>query len=109
MAPTVAVNPFYTASAIPAGLYPRSGTEAVPTFSVKASVVSSTAIPEAVVYAFVKTVFEQLDSFNARNVQLDALAEDRFLEGLTAPLHAGALRYYDEIGVQVPEALRPSQ
>jgi len=47
----------------------------------------------------VKTVFENLDSFKKQHPAFAGLeVADRVQEGLSAPLHEGALRYYREKG-----------
>ncbi|WP_290788016.1 TAXI family TRAP transporter solute-binding subunit [Halomonas sp.] len=91
-------NPFYTRSVIPGGLY-RGNDEDVETFGVAATFVSSTAVDEDVIYETVKAVFENFDRFTRLHPAFANLnEEDMISDGLTAPLHDGAARYYRERG-----------
>ncbi|MCE8012013.1 TAXI family TRAP transporter solute-binding subunit [Halomonas daqingensis] len=90
--------PYYTRSVIPGGLY-RGNDEDVETFGVAATFVTSTAVDEEVVYETVKAVFENFDRFKRLHPAFENLnEEDMISEGLTAPLHDGAARYYRERG-----------
>ncbi|WP_447555395.1 TAXI family TRAP transporter solute-binding subunit [Vreelandella sp. EE22] len=90
--------PYYTRSVIPGGLY-RGNDEDVETFGVAATFVSSTNVDEDVIYETVKAVFENFDRFKRLHPAFENLnEEDMISDGLTAPLHAGAERYYRERG-----------
>ncbi len=90
--------PYYTQSVIPGGLY-RGNDEDVETFGVAATFVSSTDVDEDVVYETVKAVFENFERFKRLHPAFENLnEEDMISDGLTAPLHAGAERYYRERG-----------
>ncbi|MBE0488916.1 MAG: TAXI family TRAP transporter solute-binding subunit [Halomonas sp.] len=91
-------NPFYTHSVIPGGMY-RGNDEDVETFGVAATFVSSTAVDEDIIYETVKAVFENFDRFTRLHPAFENLnEEDMISDGLTAPLHDGAARYYRERG-----------
>jgi hypothetical protein len=67
---------------------------------VQATIVSSAKVPADVVYTIVKTVFDNLDEFKKLHPALANLkAEDMVKNGLSAPLHEGAVRYYKEKGL----------
>jgi hypothetical protein len=69
------------------------------TYGVQATIVSSAKVPADVVYVVVKTVFDNLDEFKKLHPALANLkAEDMVKNGLSAPLHEGAARYYKEKG-----------
>lgn len=53
---------------------------------------------EDTVYKFVKTFFENLDDFKASHAAFRNLKPEEMLQGLTAPLHPGAVKYYKERG-----------
>ena len=60
---------------------------------------SSSDTPEDVVYEVVRAVFENLDDFRKLHPAFAHLAaKDMIKDGLSAPLHAGALKYYKEKG-----------
>lgn len=93
----IAKNPSYSPIAIPKGVYQGSGP--VETFGVIATLVSSSDVSEDLIYRLVKPVFEHLDTLKKAHPAL------RFLEapgmaknGLAAPLHGGAKRYFQESG-----------
>jgi uncharacterized protein len=92
----VAANPYYWHTTIPGGLY-RGNPEAVKTFGPGGTVVTSARIEAAVVYQVVKSVFDNFDEFKKRHPAFASLEKKHMVEnGLTAPLHAGALRFYRE-------------
>lgn len=94
----VSDNPFYTTTSIPVGTYPGID-EPVKTFGTLATVVSSSDIDDELVYTVVKTVFENLDRFKRTHKAFrNLLPEEMISNGLAAPLHPGAERYYREMG-----------
>ena len=94
----VADNPFYAFATIPAGTYKTSDSD-VTTFGVKATFVSSSTVPEEVVYEVVRAVFENLDDFRKLHPAFAHLSPDQMIsDGLSAPLHKGAIKYYKEKG-----------
>ena len=81
--------------------YPgAANTEDVPTFGVKATFVTSRKVPDKVVYAIVKEVFDNLEDFKKLHPAYGGLTRENMLEGLSAPLHPGALKYYKEVGLK---------
>ena len=72
--------------------------EPVNSFGTPIAFISSTDVPEDVVYSVVKTVFENLDELARIHSGLDRLDPAKMREGLPAPLHAGAERYFRERG-----------
>jgi uncharacterized protein len=92
-------NPYYAKAVIPGGMY--AGTDQdVETFGVKATFVSSADVPEEVVYELTKAVFENFEDFKKLHPAFANLEkEDMVTEALSAPLHAGAEKYYKEAGM----------
>lgn len=94
----VDANPFYAFATIPTGTYSTSSSD-VTTFGVKATFVSSTDTPDDVVYEVVRAVFENIEDFRKLHPAFSNLSYEQMItDGLSAPLHAGALRYYKEQG-----------
>ncbi len=92
-------NDYYRTATIPGGMY-RGSDGDVQTFGVGATFVSSTAVSADVVYQVVKAVFENFDDFRKlhpafRHLQKEQMAKD----GLSAPIHDGAAKYYKEAGL----------
>lgn len=74
--------------------------EDVPTFGVKATFVTSIKVPENVVYAIVKEVFDNFETFKKLHPAYGGLTKQNMLEGLSAPFHPGALKYFKEVGLK---------
>ncbi len=90
-------TPYYRSAVIPAGMY--NNEEDIQTFGVGATFVSSTDVSEEAVYQVVKSVFENLDQFKKLHPAFANLkAEEMIKDGLSAPLHDGAVKYYKEKG-----------
>jgi len=92
-------KPYYAKATIPAGLYPNNP-QATETYGVLATFVSSAKTPVDTVYAVVKAVFDNFDEFKKLHPALASLnAQNMVRDGLSAPLHDGALKYYREKGL----------
>ncbi len=90
---------YYAKAVIPAGTYTGQNSDAT-TFGVKATVVTSNAVEADLVYLVVKAVFENFDDFRKQHPAFAPLKkEDMIADGLSAPLHEGAKRYYKEVGL----------
>jgi TRAP transporter TAXI family solute receptor len=94
----VASNPYYAKTQIPGGLY-AGNPNPTPTYGVLATFVTSTKVPEATVYQMVKSVFENFDDFKKLHPAFAKLDPKNMIkDGLSAPLHPGAVKYYKEKG-----------
>ncbi len=93
--------PYYSMTAIPMDQYPGAvnAKDKVETLSMLATLVTSADTPEDVVYNITKEVFTNLDSFKKLHPALANLTAKGMLEGLTAPIHPGAMKYYKEAGL----------
>ncbi len=95
----VADNPFYRTATIPGGMY-RGNDEDTHTFGVGATFVTSEDVPEEVVYQVVKAIFDNMDQFRGLHPAFANLdPKEMATAGLSAPLHAGAERYFREAGL----------
>lgn len=91
---------FYAKSYIPAELYPTADNkENINTFGVQATLVTSAKVPDEVVYAITKEVFENFEDFKKLHPAYAVLTKESMLTSLSAPLHPGALKYYKEAGL----------
>jgi TRAP transporter TAXI family solute receptor len=92
-------NDYYRKATIPGGMY-RGSDGDVMTFGVGATFVTSTNVPDDVVYQVVKAVFENFDDFKKLHPAFGVLKKEEMIkDGLSAPLHPGAVRYYKEAGL----------
>ncbi len=95
----VADNSYYRIATIPGGMY-RGNDNDVQTFGVGATFVSSTATPADTVYEVVKAVFENFEDFQKLHPAFAVLKKEEMTkDGLSAPLHDGAAKYYKEAGL----------
>jgi TRAP transporter TAXI family solute receptor len=93
----VADNPYYRTATIPAGMYGDNAE--THTFGVGATFVTSASVPDEAVYVLVKAVFDNFDQFKALHPAFKNLKESEMIsDGLSAPLHPGAIKYYKERG-----------
>jgi len=91
---------------IPKGIY--KDTPSYYTFAMLIGVVAKKDLPEELVYKMVKAACEGFDEQVAaypsiKGVNLPKLT----LETCTAPLHPGAIKYYRELGLKIPDSLIP--
>lgn len=93
-------NAYYRTATIPAGMY-RGTDSDTKTFGVGATFVTSAKVPDNVIYNVVKAVFENFAQFKKLHPAFANLKETEMIkDGLSAPLHSGALKYYKERGWQ---------
>ncbi|POF30638.1 TAXI family TRAP transporter solute-binding subunit [Roseibium marinum] len=94
----VSDNPYYRVATIPGGMY-RGTDNDVNTFGVGATFISSADVSDEVVYVVVKAVFDNFDAFKKLHPAFANLKEEEMIkDGLSAPLHPGAVKYYTERG-----------
>ena len=92
--------PYYAESIIPHEHYPNALNDRdVASIGVKTTFVTSIQIPENVVYAITHEVFENFEAFKKLHPACTTLTKLNRLQGLSAPLHPGALKYYREVGL----------
>jgi TRAP transporter TAXI family solute receptor len=95
----IAENPYYRTAVVPGGMY-QGNPEDTKTFGVGATLVTSSKVSEDVVYAVTKSVFENMRRFRRLHPALGILKDEEMIkDGLSAPLHLGAERYYKEAGL----------
>ncbi|MHA1554935.1 MAG: TAXI family TRAP transporter solute-binding subunit [Alphaproteobacteria bacterium] len=94
----VAENDYYAFTTIPAGTYFTTDKD-VTTFGVMATFVTHASVSDDVVYEVTRAVFENLDDFRSLHPAFANLDPALMItDALSAPLHPGAKRYYDEQG-----------
>jgi len=94
----LAQYPYFAPATIPGGMY-ANNPEPIKIFGVVASIVSLTKVPADTVYTLVKSVFENFDDFKKLHPAFANLEpKDMIKNGMSAPLHDGAVKYYKEKG-----------
>jgi TRAP transporter TAXI family solute receptor len=97
----VADQSYYTKTTVPvAQFYPGAENPAdVKTFSVIATLCTSSTVPDYVVYTITKEVFDNFAEFKRQHPALGVLTKEDMLKGLSAPFHPGAMKYFREVGL----------
>ncbi len=91
---------YYTKTSIPKSLYPNSAnTGDINTIGVRATLVSSKKVSDNLAYIVTKEVFENFDKVKNFHPSYKLLKKEDLLQGLSAPIHKGALKYYKEAGL----------
>lgn len=91
-------NSYFAHATIPGGVY-ANNPQSTKTYGVLATMITSAKVPADTVYAITRAVFDNFDEFKKLHpafAQLDP--KHMVADGLTAPLHEGAARYYREKG-----------
>lgn len=96
----MAASPYYTTYKVPAGTY-NGQTEDVTTVTVKATLIVSTSADEDAVYNVTKAIFDNIDTITAAHAKGAELSLQNATDGMTAPFHAGAAKYFKEKGIDV--------
>ena len=92
-------NKFYRYASVPAGMY-TGNPDATKTMGVGATFVSSSKVPNDVIYAVVKAVFENFEDFKKLHPAFENLKKTEMVSAaLSAPIHDGAMKYYKEAGL----------
>ena len=95
----VADNPFYRYATIPGGMYKGTDTD-TKTFGVGATLVTSASVSDEAVYVVAKSVMENIDDFrNLHPAFANLDPKEMVKDGLSAPLHPGAVKAYKELGL----------
>ena len=91
---------FYTQQTIPAGTY-NGVNEDAKTVAVMATYIVDKDLSEDAVYNITKSIFENKEEITAAHAKGAELDSASAVNGIPAevPFHAGALKYFKEIGV----------
>ena len=96
----LAKYPYYAKAVVPMKFYSGASNDAdVETFGVKATFVTSSKVPDEVVYAITKEVFDNFEAFKKLHPAYGVLTKKNMLEGMSAPIHPGAMKYFKEAGL----------
>ncbi len=96
----------WTRYTIPAGTYPKQA-RPIATVAQPNLLAARADVDEADVYLITRTMFENLPFLRNIHAAMNEVTLETATAGLPFPLHPGALRYYEEVGLKVPDRLRP--
>ena len=94
----------WTSYTIKAGTYPGQ-TADVNTIAQPNFLATSADVSEENVYLITKTMYENLAFLQAIHPATKAMNIEKAIAGLPVPLHKGAARYYQEMGISIPARL----
>ncbi|MFN7105439.1 MAG: TAXI family TRAP transporter solute-binding subunit [Pyrobaculum sp.] len=97
---------FFVRQTVPKGTYNGLDSD-VKTLAVMAILVVRSDVPEDAVYHFLKTIDTNLAEFRNAHARVSNFAIENALEGMSIPLHPGAVRFYREKGITIPSELLP--
>lgn len=92
--------PYYAPLDIPADTYPGQS-EPVETITVKATIIVSANLDADTVYRMTAAIFDHAEDIAVENAKGKELNLINATEGMAAPFHEGAARYYAEHGITV--------
>ncbi|TKC18095.1 TAXI family TRAP transporter solute-binding subunit [Robertmurraya kyonggiensis] len=94
--------------AIPAGTYPGQEKE-IKTIAQPNFLGVTKELDEDTVYKLTKTLYENLEFMYGVHDAAKDMTLESALDGLPAPLHVGAYKYFKEQGLEIPENLIPEE
>ncbi|MBN1957696.1 MAG: TAXI family TRAP transporter solute-binding subunit [Desulfuromonadales bacterium] len=94
----------WTRYVIPAETYPGQ-TKDINTIAQPNFLGARADVDEDAVYQITKTIYENLPFLNAIHGATKAMAIEKAIAGLPMPLHPGAAKYYQEVGIKIPARL----
>jgi uncharacterized protein len=98
--------PVWDRFTIPAATYPGQ-TEAIETIAQANILATSAVVPEEVIYHVLRTIWGNLETLHRHHAATRSMSLEKAVEGLPLPLHPGAVRFYREAGLAIPEELLP--
>ena len=98
----------WTRYVIPAGTYPDQ-TQDIQTVAQPNFLAVHADVSDDDVYLITKTMYENLDFLQNIHAATTVMSLNAAIAGLPLPLHPGAIRYYEEVGLTIPDRLRPAE
>ena len=94
----------WTRYVIPAETYPSQAKD-INTIAQPNFLAARSDVDEDAVYQITKAVYENLPFLNAIHGATKVMAVEKAISGLPMPLHPGAAKYYQEVGIKIPARL----
>jgi uncharacterized protein len=100
---TMRHGPFYFVVSIPKGTYPGVD-EDIPAAAGMTLFVAHELMAEPLAYEITKVLLERTHELASANALAKEISSTSAVRGSPVPFHAGALRYYEEAGITVPQS-----
>jgi len=91
---------------IPPDVYPGQD-KPINTVGQNTLLATTSSLDPEVIYDLIRTLFENVDQLAKFHPAFKSVTLENAFQGLVAPLHPGAIRYYREKKIHIPEALLP--
>ena len=99
------VEPIFSPYTLPAGIY-EGVSEDIGTVAIPNVLIASEEMDDDLAYELTKLLYERLDELVAIHPAAGDTSVEFTMASSPVPLHAGAIRYYEEIGAEIPDHLR---
>ncbi|MDR3220788.1 MAG: TAXI family TRAP transporter solute-binding subunit [Candidatus Accumulibacter sp.] len=97
--------PFFSQYTIPAGTY-GNDKDAL-TINMQAALYCKADLKDDLVYELTKTFYEKADEIGTAHAAGKSISLQKALDGITTTLHPGAVKYFKEKGIQIPDEILP--
>lgn len=98
-------HPYFSKGVIPKGTY-KSAPYDIPTLTVWNFMITHKDMPDDFIYEFTKQIFANKAILVSVHKSAQEVEPKNVLYS-PIPLHPGAIKYYEEIGIKIPKELRP--
>ena len=97
-------NPFFTAVTVPANTY-KGQTQDIASFQGGALLVANTKVPDEVVHQILTSMYNQegLEYLVSVHNSAKSMATETGLKGVVTPIHPGAVKFWQEKGLTIPD------
>jgi TRAP transporter TAXI family solute receptor len=99
-------DPTFARTTLPGGTYEDAPSD-IAVLGVPNVLVVSSEMPDDLAYAITKAMFENIADLQAVHPAANETTVEFTMSATPVPLHPGAIRYYEEVGAEIPDALRP--
>jgi TRAP transporter TAXI family solute receptor len=99
-------DPTFARTTLPGGTYEDAPSD-IAVLGVPNVLVVSSEMPDDLAYALTKAMFENIADLQAVHPAANETTVEFTMSATPVPLHPGAIRYYEEVGAEIPDALRP--
>ena len=94
----IKIHPYYESGVIPGNIYPENPND-IKTLSVHSSILTTDELDEKIAYKLTKSIVKHFTEIKSLSGALSNIKKENLPNVTSAPLHQGARRYYEEIGL----------
>jgi TRAP transporter TAXI family solute receptor len=97
--------PYFSQFTVPAGTYGND--KDLLTLNMQAALYCKADLKDDIVYELTKVFYENAAEIGAAHAAGKYIALEKALDGITTPLHPGAVKYFKEKGIKIPDEIMP--